>query len=69
MSGHSDGPGVRSIDSRVGDTVSRVFVGDIVSRFEMDAAGEETRLQVAEVANETIPGSEVVGGAHDGEGL
>ena len=46
----------------VGDTVSRVFVGDTVSRFYLDAGLEEARRRVADLANATISGSDMVGG-------
>jgi hypothetical protein len=71
MSDHSDAPN-RSTTTLarvfVGDTVSRVFVGDTVSRLYMNAALEEARRRVTELANETISGSEMVGGDRDGRG-
>ena len=70
MSDYSDGQGICVTESRVfaGDIVSRVFVGDTVSRAYMDAALGEARRRVAELSNETISGSDLVGGDHDGEG-
>jgi hypothetical protein len=70
MSAHSDALSVCITDSRVfrGDTVSRVFVGDTVARFYMDAALEQGRRRVAELASETISGSDMVGGDRDGPG-
>jgi hypothetical protein len=70
MSDHSNTPnGSNTTLSRVfvGDTVSRVFVGDSVSRFYMNAALEEARRRVTELANERI-GSATVGGDRDGRG-
>jgi hypothetical protein len=58
-----------SPESRVfeGEIVSRVFAGDTVSRAYLDAALEEARRRVAELSNETICGSDMVGGDPDGE--
>ena len=70
MSDRSDALIVCITDSRVfvGDTVSRVFVGDNVSRFYMDAALGQGRRRVADLASETISGSDMVGGDRDGRG-
>ena len=70
MSDYVDSPSGCITDTRVfvGDTVSRVFVGDTVSRVYMDAALEEARRRVAELSNETISGSDMVGGDRDGGG-
>lgn len=68
MSDYVDSSSVCITDSRVfvGDTVSRVFVGGTVSRFDMDAVHDEARHRVAELSNETIAASDMVGGDRDG---
>jgi hypothetical protein len=68
MSDYSDGQSVCLTESRVfaGATVSRVFVGDTVSRAYMDAALQAARRRVAELSNETISRSDMVGGEPDG---
>jgi hypothetical protein len=71
MSDHSDAPNGSNTTLSwvfVGDTASRVFVGDTVSRFYMNAALEEARRRVTELANETISGPDTVGGDRDGRG-
>lgn len=64
MSDYSDGQGVCLTESRVfvGDIVSRVFVSDTVSQAYIDAVLKESCRRVRELSNETISGSDRVGG-------